>query len=318
MKTNNTARVERWVTLILVFGFVALTGSFVAVSPLAAQKKTKVDTPVMTCGTRISGGFMDLILCAPVGTGATGAPAGFSIQWQTLQDFNTLGWPTDSNCPLDLYGNPTCGASFCKAGFSGKASGTSYNLRSGECVTVRIGDLLFDNGASTSPGCAGALDCSTHYVFRAFAHASKSLKRSDFTSTVQCTTGNCSDRDCTVTQEYWRTHDPIVLVTELSLGNVTYSSSDLVSILNQQANGNGLISLAHQLITAKLNVRSGARCPSALVNIDAADALIGDLVIPPFRNDSLDPSVTSNLVIALNNFNNGAGGDGCPLLCSTN
>lgn len=80
MKTNNTARVERWVTLILVFGFVALTGSFVAVSPLAAQKKTKVDTPVMTCGTRISGGFMDLILCAPVGTGATGAPAGFSIQ----------------------------------------------------------------------------------------------------------------------------------------------------------------------------------------------------------------------------------------------
>src|SRR5205809_3983184 len=48
----------------------------------AAGKKTKIDTPTITCGTRTQASI-DITVCAPSGTGATGLPAGFSIQWMT-------------------------------------------------------------------------------------------------------------------------------------------------------------------------------------------------------------------------------------------
>ena len=72
-------------------------------------------------------------------------------------------------------------------------------------------------------------------------------------------------------------------VTELQLGNVTYTQEQLLAILHQPVRGNGLLILAHQLIAAKLNIAAGAD-PSCIQDaIAEADALIGDLGCPADR-----------------------------------
>ncbi|MBA2541621.1 MAG: hypothetical protein H0V17_18400, partial [Deltaproteobacteria bacterium] len=71
--------------------------------------------------------------------------------------------------------------------------------------------------------------------------------------------------------------------------------------------GNGLVSLAHQLIAAKLNLANGADDTSIADEIAAADALIGSRVVPPAGNGYLSTSSTSSLIGALDGFNNSEG-----------
>jgi hypothetical protein len=269
----------------------------------APTKKTKMDTPAITCAgsTQVS---INIKVCA----GATGAPAGFSIQWMTAADYAANGGWRLSDDPL-----------LCKASFSGNANLSRYILGANECVTVNLGEFQFDNGASTN--CAGALVCGTEYVFRAFAHANSSLTRSDFTGNLSCSTLPCRQGDtCTFTQGYWKTHGPagcvtgnntnVWPVTSLTLGTVSYTDLQLCSIFNTPAKGNGLIALAHQLMAAKLNVAKGADPTDATASIAAADALIGGLVVPPVGTGFLDPADTSALTTALTNYNEGATGPG--------
>jgi hypothetical protein len=205
----------------------------------------------------------------------------------------------------------------CKASFSGNASLSRYNLSAGQCVTVDVGEFLFDNGASTN--CAGALVCGTAYVFHVFGHATSTLNRSDFTANLTCSTLACFDvQGCTLTQGYWKTHGPIPTgtnsnewpVTTLDLGSVTYTDLQLQSIFDTPAGGNGLIALAHQLIAAKLNIANGADGMAAAAAIAAADALIGGLVVPPVGSGFLSPATTSSLITTLTNYNEGAIGPG--------
>lgn len=112
---------------------------------------------------------------------------------------------------------------------------------------------------------------------------------------------------CTFTQGWYKNHDWDGSAT---LGTVAYTEAQLRAILDTPVKGNGLISLAHQLITAKLNIDGGAD-PSAISQAIAdADALIGALVVPPIGSGYLDPSVTSALVDALSDFNEGITGPG--------
>jgi hypothetical protein len=320
-----------------IFLGIALAMLAITSKVTSGPQKPKVDTPIISCAGSTEGSI-DIRVCAPSGTGATGAPAGFSIQWMTKAEFDVYGWPDDSGSPFPRE-------TFCKASFSGNAFGSRYNLGPGDCVTVRIGDLLFDNGASTSEGCDVALKCGTTYVFRVFAHATRSLRRSDFTGNLECSTEACDPGRCTLTQGFWRTHpcdwpSPFVpgangtaSLTQcaltgnpnqqcacdssntIMLGSKAYTQCQLLCILATPAGGNGLISLAHQLIAAKLNTLNGAGCSSANSSIADADALIGNLVVPPIGSGSLHPSVTSALVTALNNYNNGSGGGDCPGHC---
>src|SRR4030095_4194824 len=109
------------------------------------------DVPSLTCaGSTLYS--IDLTVTA----GATGANSGFSVQWMTLDDYELYGWP---KCDGDICSSAP---SFCKASFSGNANLSRYNLGPNQSVTVNIGDLLFDNGASTT--CPGALECGTTYV----------------------------------------------------------------------------------------------------------------------------------------------------------
>lgn len=298
---------------------IALAAAFLSSTPTsAAPKKTKIDTPVLNCAGTATQASLNLTVCAPAGTGATGLPAGFSIHWTTAAAL-ALG-PDGLPGTLDDGTWPaTDGVNACGASFSGNANLSRYNLRPSECVTINIGELLFDEGASTN--CPNALTCGTDYVFRAFGHATSGLARSDFSANKTCATLECDqDEGCTFTQGYWKTHGPegcnpsssgnVWPVTGLTLGTVFYTDSQLCAILNTPAAGNGLLVLAHQLIAARLNEAAGADVSAIGGDLASADALIGGLVIPPVGAGSLPASATSALTTSLTNYNEGATGPG--------
>jgi hypothetical protein len=113
---------------------------------------------------------------------------------------------------------------------------------------------------------------------------------------------------CTLTQGFWKNHPSAWPVSSLQLGTVTYTQAQLIAILKQPVKGNGLVSLAHQLIAAKLNVASGTSTPAILNTIASADAMIGGLVVPPVGSGSLSTSSVGSLVTALDQFNQGLAG----------
>lgn len=120
---------------------------------------------------------------------------------------------------------------------------------------------------------------------------------------------------CVRGQGYWKNHPEAWPVTELQLGNVTYAQDELLSILRQPVRGNGLVLLAHQLIAAELNIANGAD-PSCIQDaIAQANALIGDLVIPPVGNGYLAPRDVSALASMLGQYNEGFL---CALSCEEN
>ena len=104
---------------------------------------------------------------------------------------------------------------------------------------------------------------------------------------------------------YWKNHPEAWPVTELQLGNVTYTQDQLLSIMHEPVRGNGLVSLAHHLITAKLNVANGADPSCIQQTIADADALIGDLVVPPVGDGYLRPRDVNALKDILEDYNEG-------------
>src|SRR5262249_6514274 len=95
---------------------------------------------------------------------------------------------------------------------------------------------------------------------------------------------------CVLGHGYWKNHPAQWPVTQLQLGNITYNQKQLLSILTQPVRGNGLISLAFQEIAAKLNIANGAGASCIQQTLANADALIGDLAIPPVGNGFLRPT----------------------------
>src|SRR6266567_6710748 len=80
---------------------------------LYAVANPTLATPTLTCATGSTQTSINITFTA----GANCAPAGFSIQWMTLADYQALGnqWPNSSDVPN--FEAP----SFCKASFSGNA-----------------------------------------------------------------------------------------------------------------------------------------------------------------------------------------------------
>ncbi len=301
-------------------GALALAAALLA-SPALAQKIGKMSTPTIACGDTTAT-EIEIIFTAGV---PTGAPAGFSLQWMTLADWTANGqdWFLSSDPNL------------CKGSFSGNANGHFYNLPSGSGTTILIGDILFDNPGASS-NCLDPLKCETEYIFRAFSHANRSLTRSEFTPNLissqphlVCKTKKCVGTEaCTRTQGYWKTHGPIPKgnnsnewppsAIPMTLGTTeSYSALELLQILETPApgngsckikgdpNANGLLTLAHQLIAAELNVANGADNSLVAGDIAAAHTLIGSLVIPPIGSGCLTPSATSSLASRLDLYNNG-------------
>lgn len=277
-----------------------------------ASRKAKYDTPTITCvADTLRTIFIQI--CA----GASGAPAGFSVQWVKHSDYPDLNcgatgqgllWPDSEGVP-----------NLCKASFSGTPGCSIYNLAQNACVTVEIGNL---NDAVCGVGLsncgANELDCGTEYVFRAFAHATSKVDRSDYTANLCCSTEICLPA-CVRGQGYWKTHAcnwpapfvpgtpdptdanvdgvpdnlqgqcavlgndpntqcPCDAVNMINIGGWAYNQCQLLCALARVGQGNALVILAHQLIAAKLNILAGA-VPPPNCDIAAADALIGQLNI---------------------------------------
>ena len=93
---------------------------------------------------------------------------------------------------------------------------------------------------------------------------------------------------------------------QLLLGNNSYDKEQLLSILRQPVRGNGLVLLAHQLIAAKINSANGADASCIEKTLSDADALIGDLLVPPVGDGYLRPGDVSGLADILDGYNEGA------------
>jgi hypothetical protein len=278
-----------------------------------SQSLNVYDPVQLTCA-----GSTQTSITLTVTAGNSGAPAGFSIQWMTKAAFDANGgvWPADTT-------------TFCKASFSGvpygaspaKSGGSTYNLAtSGAHINIVIGDLIADElndplGYSTTVCDNGLLECGTQYVFRAFAHATSTKNRSAYTILSDgCPTSDCVD--CTGNGighrgfGYWKEHFTSWSADSayLTLGDKNYSYADCLTILNEQPMGNGLITLGHQLIAAKLNgLCSNLTGPANSVFIGKTIPLVPVTPIPKSDNASGTFILTSDvagMVSTLHKHNN--------------
>lgn len=121
------------------------------------------------------------------------------------------------------------------------------------------------------------------------------------------------DGTCTWGQDDWQAHFASWGPVALGLGNTQYSPQEQLDILRGDVAGNGLVALAQQLISARLNLATGAPrvgMDEALLN---ADGMIGALVVPPRGGDQLPMAATAALTESLAAFNEGRVGPGpCP------
>ena len=250
-----------------------------------------------------------------VTAGPSGAPHGFTVWWMKKATFDAIGqtwFPTGNQLQAQVYftGTPTLNT------WDGQL--TSFALAPNQVVRIELGDL-FDETGLTQANTLGLqeLESGVEYVFCAWALGDGSVTASAWSSNVF---GATIDNNCTYTQGYWRTHGPGACqagnnanewpVTSLTLGTVNYTDTELCSILHTPAGGNGLLILAHQLIAAKLNIANGADPSAIAADVASADALIGNLVVPPVGIDFLAPSSVNTVAQALDDWNNGITGPG--------
>lgn len=242
--------------------------------------------------------------------GPSGLPGGFSVWWMKTSDYNLYGgWMSGG------YGNGYVdGADFTGAASLFTVDGSEFVLGPGQEAEVRVGYLYDETGAAGSH--LTELPEGTGFTFHAYALGAPGYVASSFGATLQGGTSVRTTNDCTFTQGFWKNHpEAWTRVTSMVLGTVTYTNAQLQAILGQPANGNGLVSLAHQLIAAQLNILLGASAPPSVVTaINQANALIGGLIIPPITGAGfLDPSVTDPITNILDQFNSGQIGPGhCP------
>ncbi|MFN8589380.1 MAG: hypothetical protein U0704_16430 [Candidatus Eisenbacteria bacterium] len=182
----------------------------------------------------------------------------------------------------------------------------SFRLNGFESLDVELGDLADETGVYAP---SEELAPAREYVMVAFPNGGSGSPLTVLSATTSMLT-LLSGQNCTYTQGYWKTHPDAWPQGSLMLGTVVYTKTQLLQILNRPVAGNGLVSLAHQLIAAKLNLSGGASPLTISGSIAAADAMIGGLVVPPVGSGSLSTSSTSALTQALDDFNNGVTGPG--------
>jgi len=284
--------------MLLALGVLAACGL------QASASLTPWDTPTIGCVTSTARTELTVNICA----GPSGALAGFTLQWQKASDYVTYGWNNPDLCALSLSGQP----SYMHDGAS------RWDLGGGECQTVTIGAIDFDETGVSGNDCAMApLECGKTYVFRAFAHAGRGMGRSDWTGDLTCSTAPCPSAVCVHSQGFWKNHGgpsgicsnggalPAWPYTSLTLGTVSYDQTKLCTIMNTPASGGCLISLAHQLIAARFNVAIGAECPGIEDLMDSADALIADKNVMTVVLKGKDCGPYTAIAASLQAFNEG-------------
>lgn len=115
--------------------------------------------------------------------------------------------------------------------------------------------------------------------------------------------------NCTYTQGYWKNHPQDWPVTELTLGDTTYTLWQAIEILKTPPRGNVTYILAHQLIAAKLNIANGADDTAVATTISEADTWLTHY--PPGSSVPRSERATATaLARYLDQYNNGLIGPG--------
>jgi hypothetical protein len=247
--------------------------------------------------------------------GQSGTPAGFTVQWMKKADFDAMGgvWPAEGTPGLEYC---QCYGAYVLNQWAGSAL-----MGPGQTSYLQLGDLADEDNSAIYGNDYNQLLPGTEYVIRGYAEGDGNADPSDFTST---TTVSTLSSECT--QGFWKTHGPApchsgnnanvwpAACFPMMLGNVAYTQAQICSIFLTTPSGNGLISLAHQLITAKLNGCSTSDLTPIAATIAAADAQIGNLVVPPVGGGFLSPGSTSANTETLDDYNNGllGGVANCP------
>lgn len=230
-----------------------------------------------------------------VSIGSSGAPAGFRVQWLPEPELLATGWSSPQEA--DFTGDATLNL----------WGATSFTPEGNAVVTVEIGDLFDETGVTAT--IVDELAPETAYVFRVAVNGDASSEQSEWSQEILATTS--STLNCVRTQGYWKNH-PEAWSGPITIAGISYTQSDLLTIFGTPARGNGLISLAHQVIAAKINILAGADPGPISATLAAAEALISSSCglnpIPSIGSCSIHPSGTSAYTEALDDYNNGVGG----------
>lgn len=280
---------KHWHRLLILSSLISLSAVSIASAAL--------DTPELSTG--VSGHAKQTLF---ITAGPTGAPNGFTVRWMDQSAYVANGeqfppTPDFDEGRASFTGVPTLNT------FDGQY--TTFALGPNETIRIEIGDLEDESGVA---GTQAELEDGVRYYYVVFANDANGEPDSDLSLTVSGTT--TVSRNCTYTQGFWKNHESAWPVTSLTLGTVTYTKAQLISILRKSVQGNGLTSMAHQLIAAKLNIANGADPTAASAAIAAADAQIGNLVCPPVGSGHLHPSTTSSKTQTLDDYNQGIIGPG--------
>jgi hypothetical protein len=284
--------------------------SHLLLAPAAWTAPVELDPPTLASASTEASSFVHLDVVA----GASGAPNGFTIEWMTLAQYDALGntWPADPADPRIKS------AMFVGFPSLNTVDGTStFMLGPNTSAEIEVGDI-FDETGILSPN-RDELSQGTEYVFRVKANGDEGdpsgglgltagaglLPPSGYSDTHHASTkAPPVSTDCVFTQGYWKNHPNAWPVSAVKLGNIIYSKAQLLQIFDTPAAGNGLISLAHQMIAAKLNIAAGAIAPaSVLAALATADAMIGNRIVPPIGTGFLAPATTSHLTDDIEAFN---------------
>ncbi len=121
--------------------------------------------------------------------------------------------------------------------------------------------------------------------------------------------GIWTSNNCTYTLGYWKNHPNNWPVEEITFGNVTCSKMEATAILETSPQSDATYILAHQLISAKLNVLNGAD-PSVIEGtITDADHW---LLQYPLGSNPPEPERLVGIILSenLDNYNSGVIGPG--------
>lgn len=262
----------------------------------------ELDPPDMSTGIAASS-----LINIDVVAGASGAPNGFTIEWMSRAQFDLLGdWPADPADPAIqsamFLGWPTLNT---------VDGTTTFLLGPSDVASVQIGDIFDETGVLSDH--TNEMLQGTEYLFRVKANGDPGisggngslLPASPYSTTHSCWTKPHDDRhDCVHSQGYWKNHPSDWPVSSVRVGSVIYTKTQLLAIFNQSASGNGLVSLAHQLVAAKLNIAAGAVAPAMITSVVAtADALIATKIVPPIGAGYIAPRISSHLTDDLEEFN---------------
>ena len=270
--------------------------------PAAAQQ---LDTPAVRY---VENSHSSITL--EVEAGASGAPAGFVVEWMKKSDYDALG----GNWPADEYDSRVV---YCL--FSGvptwNVSTGSYVLGSRGVVQVEVGDIFDETGvyANYYDELVDPQDyaAAQAYVVRVHAEGTADHPESDRSATLEASTQPAA-QNCTFTLGYWKNHPDAWPVGSLTVGCQSYTKAELISILSQPAGGNGALILGHQLIAAMVNVANGANPSAVASQISSGNAKLWALggKLPPIGAASMPSSDASPESPTLDSYNNGLIGPG--------